>query len=58
MYASFFDSQVHLWVHLVEDISLMGPVPYQWMFFVEGYMKTLKDFVCQKTTPRKSMSEG
>jgi hypothetical protein len=55
---SFFDGQVHLLVHLVEDISLLGPVLYRWMFFVESYMKTLKDFVRQKTKPEGSISEG
>jgi hypothetical protein len=55
---SFFGGQVYLLVHLVEDISLLGPVLYRWMFFVERYMKTLKDFVRQKTKPEGSMSEG
>ena len=58
MPTSFFDSQVHLLVHLVEDISLLGPVPYRWMFFVERYMKILKGFVRQKAKPEGSMSEG
>ena len=58
MPTSFFDSQEHLLVHLVEDIALMGPVPYRWMFFVERYMKVLKGFVRQKAKPEGSMSEG
>jgi hypothetical protein len=45
MPTSFFDGQVHLLVHLVEDKSLLGPAPYWWMFFVERYMKILKGFV-------------
>ena len=35
MPTSFFDSEVYLLVHLVEDISLMGQVPYRWLFFVK-----------------------
>ena len=58
MPTSFFDAQVHLLVHLVQDISLLGPNPYRWMFFVERYMKTLKGFVRQRAKPERSMSEG
>ena len=58
MPTTFFDGQVHLLVHLVEDISLLGPVPYRWMFFVERYMKILKGFVRQRAKPEGSMSEG
>lgn len=58
MPTSFFDSQVLLLVHLVKDITLLGPVPYRWMFFVMRYMKTLKDFVRQKAKPEGSMLEG
>ena len=58
MPTSFFDAQVHLLVHLVQDISLLGPNPYRWMFFIERYMKTLKGFVRQRAKPEESMSEG
>ena len=54
----FFDSQVHLLIHLVKDISLLDSVPYRWMFFVEKYMKTLKGFVHKIAKPKGSMSEG
>ena len=55
---SFFDGQVHILVHLVEDISLLDPVPYRWIFFVERYIKTLKNFVRQRAKPEGSMLEG
>ena len=55
---SLFDSQQHLMIHLVDAIKVIGPMPYKWMFFIERYLKTLKDFVRQKTKLDGSMSEG
>lgn len=55
---SFFDSQQHLIVHLVEEIALAGPPFYRWMFFVERYLKVLKNFVRQKARPEGSIIEG
>jgi hypothetical protein len=55
---SFFDGQQHLMIHVVDEVTMAGPMPYRWMFFVERYMKTLKDFVRQKTKPEGSISEG
>lgn len=57
MPTSFVDNQVYLLVHLVEDISLLGPILYRWMFFVERYMKTLKGFVRQKVKLERNMSQ-
>ncbi|KAL3690030.1 hypothetical protein R1sor_016339 [Riccia sorocarpa] len=42
---SFFDSQIHLLVHLVREISICGPVHTRWMYWLERYMKVLKDDV-------------
>ena len=58
MPTSFFDIQVHLLVHLVDEVKLAGVVSSRWMFFVERYMKTLKDFVRQRAQPEASMAEG
>ena len=58
MPTSFFDIQVHLLVHLVDEVKLTGVVSSRWMFFVERYMKTLKDFVRQRAQPEASMAEG
>ena len=55
---SILTSQTHLMVHLIEDMSLCGPVSTRWMFFLERFMKTLKDFVRQNARPEGSMSEG
>ena len=58
MPTSFFDIQVHLLVHLVDEVKHVGVVSSRWMFFVESYMKTLKDFVRQRAQIEASMVEG
>ena len=58
MPTSLFDIQVHLLVHLVDEVKVAGVVSSRWMFFVERYMKTLKDFVRQRAQPEASMAEG
>mgnify|MGYP000025790750 CR=1 FL=1 len=55
---SFFDIQVHLLVHLVEEIELAGVVNTRWMFWVERFMCVLKRFVRQRARPEGSMAEG
>ena len=54
---SFFDDQPHLMIYLVDEVRMAGPILYRRIFFVERYMKTLKDFVRQKTKSEGSMSE-
>lgn len=46
---SFFDIQPHLIIHLVREVRMAGPVHYRWMYFVERYMKKLKDWVRQQS---------
>ena len=48
---SFLNIQVHLLVHLVDEIQLAGIVHAHWMFFLERFMKNLKGFVRQKARP-------
>jgi hypothetical protein len=55
---SFFDNQIHLISHLVEEVAIGGPVSYRWMFPIEQYLKTLKGFVRQNFLPDGSMGEG
>jgi hypothetical protein len=55
---SFFDSQIHLISHLVEEVAIGGPVSYRWMFPIEQYLKTLKGFVRQNSQLEGSMGEG
>ena len=42
---SFMDLYVHILIHLVDEVELVGVVSYCWMFFLERYMKKLKVFV-------------
>ena len=36
---SFMDLQVHLLIHLVDDVELVGVFSCHWMLFLESYMK-------------------
>jgi hypothetical protein len=54
----FMDLQVHLLIHLVDDIEFAGIVSMRWMFFFERYMKTIKIFVRQKAHLEGCMAEG
>ena len=54
---SFMDLQVHLLIHLVDEVELVGVVSCRWMFFLERYMKKLKGFVQQRAKPG-SMEKG
>ena len=55
---SILVSQVHLLVHLIDEIAICGIVHSRWMFFLEGFLKTLKDFVRQSAQPEASMVES
>ena len=55
---SFFNSQEHYLVHLVEEIEQCGPIHIRTMWLVERYMKVLKQFVRQRARPEGSMVEG
>ena len=55
---SFFDIMTHLVYHLVEELDLCGPVSTRWMYPVERYMKTLKQYVRNMARPEASMAEG
>lgn len=55
---SILNIQLHLLVHLVDEVALAGTVHTRWMFYLERFMKTLKGFVRQKARPEGSMAEG
>ena len=50
--------QVHLLVHIVDEVALASIVHARWMFFLKRFMKTLKGFVRQRARPKASMAEG
>ena len=37
--------KVHLLVHVADEVKMDGIVHCRWMFFLERFMKTLKEFV-------------
>ncbi|MCO5580232.1 hypothetical protein L7F22_034098 [Adiantum nelumboides] len=55
---SILNIQVHLLVHLVDEVEITGTVHARWMFFLERFMKTLKGFVRQRAQLEGSMAEG
>jgi hypothetical protein len=55
---SFMDLQVHLLIHLPNEVELDGVLSCHWMFFLERYMKKLKGFVRKRAKPEGSMTEG
>jgi hypothetical protein len=42
---SFMDLQVHLLIHLLDEVELSGVLSCCWIFFLERYMKKLMGFV-------------
>jgi hypothetical protein len=55
---SFFNIMTHLIVHLVEEISILGPVFLHNMFPFERFMGVLKKYVHNRARPEGSMSKG
>src|SRR5665811_79260 len=55
---AFFDIQIHLLIHLVEEVEIAGTVHARWMYWVERYMKVLKGYVCQATKSEGCMQYG
>jgi hypothetical protein len=48
----------HLLVHLVEEITILGPVFLHNMFPFERFMGVLKKYVCNCARPEKSITKG
>ncbi|CAM8965754.1 unnamed protein product [Rhodiola kirilowii] len=55
---SFFDIMVHLTVHLVYVVKVLGPVHMRWMYPFEWYMKIIKGYVRNRNMPEVSIVEG
>jgi hypothetical protein len=53
---SFFDCQVHLLIHLVDEIAIVGPVHCRWMYWLERYMAILKGYVHNHARVEGSMA--
>ena len=54
---SILTIQVHLLVHVMDEVAKAGVVHSRWMFFLERFMKTLKGFVHQRARLEDSMVE-
>ncbi|XP_026452340.1 uncharacterized protein LOC113352780 [Papaver somniferum] len=55
---AFFDIMVHLIVHLPHEAILGGPVQYRWMYPIERYLRTLKQYVRNKARLEGSIAEA
>jgi hypothetical protein len=55
---TFMNVMTHLPVHLVEQLFTCGPVHCRWMYPIERYLKTLKDYVRTYSHPEGSIAEG
>jgi hypothetical protein len=55
---SFFNITTHLLVHLVEEISILGPVFLHNMFPFERFMGVLKKYMHNRARPEESISKG
>ncbi len=53
---SFFYFQVHLLVHLLDEITIVGHVHYRWMYWLERYMAVVKGYVCNHARVEGSMA--
>ena len=54
---TFMDIQVHLLIHLEDDIDMVGVMSARNIFFVDRFLKLLKGFVRQHSQPERSMGE-
>ena len=55
---SFFNIMTHLIVHLVKEISILGPVLLHNMFPFDRFMEVLKKYVHNRAQPEGSISKG
>lgn len=53
-----FDIMMHLFIHLVKELELCGPVHTLWMYPMERYMKALKGYVKNMAQPEGNMATG
>ncbi|KAL3699449.1 hypothetical protein R1sor_017471 [Riccia sorocarpa] len=55
---SFFVGQTHWVLHLVREVGICGPVHNRWMYFVERYMRVLKELIRQNAKMEGSIAAG
>jgi hypothetical protein len=54
----FFNIMMHLMIHLTEKLFICGPIHMHWMYSMERYLKSLKDYVRTKAHLEGSMAKG
>lgn len=55
---TFFTIMMHLVVHLASEAKVARPVQYRWMYPIERYLLTLKNYVRTRSHPEGSIAEG
>jgi hypothetical protein len=55
---SFFDIMTHLLVHLVKEITILGPVYLHNMWPFERFMSVIKKYVLNRARPEGSIAKG
>ncbi|XP_050222335.2 uncharacterized protein LOC126672428 [Mercurialis annua] len=55
---SFFVVMMHLAIHLPREVELGGPVHYRWMYFIERFLRTLKNYVRNLARLEGSIAEA
>lgn len=55
---TFLNVMMHLLLYLMQQLFICGPVHCRWMYPIERYMKTLKDYVWTYTHPEGSIAKG
>lgn len=55
---SFFVLMIHLSIHLAHEARIAGPVHYRWMYPIERFILTLKNYVRNRNYPEGSIAEG
>ncbi|XP_059658587.1 uncharacterized protein LOC132304903 [Cornus florida] len=55
---AFFTVMVHLSVHFAHEARIARPVQYRWMYPIERYLMTLKNYVRNRSHPEGSIAEG
>jgi hypothetical protein len=55
---TFMDVMSHLMIHLVEELYICSPIQCRWMYPIERYLKTLKDYVRTYARLEASIAEG
>jgi hypothetical protein len=56
--SSFFDIMTHLLVHLVKEITILGPVFLHNMWPFERFMSVLRKYVLNRARPEGSITKG